>query len=46
VENSFSNDVLRGQSSIVLDNSDLLERRHDRDCPEAKLEPGAKSSTI
>ncbi|MFD2056938.1 hypothetical protein ACFSQT_28810 [Mesorhizobium calcicola] len=46
MENSFPNRVPPRQSSIVLDNGDLLERRHERDCPEARLEPGAKSSMI
>jgi hypothetical protein len=46
MENSFPNRALPGQSCIVLDNGDLLERRHERDCPEARLEPGAKSSMI
>jgi hypothetical protein len=46
MENSFPNRAPPGQSSIVLDNGDLLERRLERDCPEARLEPGAKSSMI
>jgi len=46
MENSFPNRAPRGQSSIVLSNGDLLERRHERDCPEARLEPGAKSPMI
>ncbi|MFD1987676.1 hypothetical protein ACFSOZ_35230 [Mesorhizobium newzealandense] len=46
VENSFPNRASPSQSCIVLDNGDLLERRHERDCPEARLEPGAKSSMI
>jgi hypothetical protein len=46
MENSFPNPAVPGLSCIVLDSGDLLERRHERDCPEARLEPGAKSSMI
>ncbi|MER8753567.1 hypothetical protein NKH57_30985 [Mesorhizobium sp. M1050] len=46
LENSFPNRASARQSCIVLGNGDLLERRLERDCPEAGLEPGAKSSMI
>jgi hypothetical protein len=46
MENSFPNPALLGLSCIVLGSGDLLERRHERDYPKARLEPGAKSSMI
>jgi hypothetical protein len=46
MENSFSNWPLPGSSCIVLPCADLLERPQETLCPEAKLEPGAKSSMI